>query len=78
MRTTAYFVPDKSNDPEAQMADFKVDRTLLEANSTEEIIRILQQERDDYTPEAIRIFEDILRERRGIEEHHDTGQAPAA
>ncbi len=43
------------------MADFKVDRSLLEANSTEEIIRILQQERDDYTPEAIEILKRSFR-----------------
>ena len=49
------------------MVDFKVDRALLEANSTEEIIKILREERDDYTPEAIKIFEEILRERRGQE-----------
>jgi hypothetical protein len=49
------------------MADFKVDRALLDANSTEEIVRILQEERDDYTPEAIRIFEEILQERQGKE-----------
>jgi hypothetical protein len=60
------------------MADFKVDRALLEANSTEEIIRILQEERDDYTPDAIRIFEDILRERRGGEENLEAGQATVA
>ncbi|MGB6064461.1 MAG: hypothetical protein WBG50_06610 [Desulfomonilaceae bacterium] len=47
------------------MVEIKVDRAVLEANSTEEIIRILQEERDDYTPEAIKIFEEILRERRG-------------
>jgi hypothetical protein len=60
------------------MADFKVDRALLDANSTEEIIRILQQERDDYTPEAIKIFEDILQERRGSEESHQASQATVA
>jgi hypothetical protein len=49
------------------MAEFKVDRALLEVNSTDEIIRILQEERDDYTPEAIRIFEEILKERQGKE-----------
>jgi hypothetical protein len=47
------------------MAEFKVDRALLEANSTEEIVKILQEERDDYTPDAIRIFEEILQERQG-------------
>jgi hypothetical protein len=60
------------------MADFKVDRALLEANSTEEIIRILQHERDDYTPDAIKIFEDILQERRDGEEIDGAGQTEAA
>jgi hypothetical protein len=46
------------------MADYKVDKQLLESNSTEEIIRILKEERDDYTPEAISIFEEILRDRK--------------
>ncbi len=46
------------------MADYSVDRTVLEEKSTEEILEILKYERDDYTPEAIEIFEDIL-EKRG-------------
>jgi len=45
------------------MSEYKVDRERLEAHSTEEILRILREERDDYTPEAIRIFEEILRNR---------------
>lgn len=57
------------------MAEFKVDRALLEANSTEEIVRILQEERDDYTPEAIRIFEEILKERQGKEISRGPGPA---
>ena len=57
------------------MAEFKVDRALLEANSTEEIVRILQEERDDYTPEAIRIFEEILQERQGKEISRGASQA---
>lgn len=59
------------------MAEFKVDRALLEANSTEEIVRILQEERDDYTPEAIRIFEEILKERQGKEISPGPGPAIA-
>lgn len=47
------------------MSLYKVDRVRLEAESTEEIIRILAEEREDYTPEAIRIFEEIL-EARGV------------
>jgi hypothetical protein len=45
------------------MSEYKVDRERLEAHSTEQILRILREERDDYTPEAIRIFEDIIRDR---------------
>ncbi len=57
------------------MAEFQVDRALLETNSTKEIVRILQEERDDYTPEAIRIFEEILQERQGKEISHGVSQA---
>jgi len=57
------------------MAEFKVDRALLEANSTEEIVKILQEETDDYTPEAIRIFEEILQERQGKEIRRGASQA---
>ncbi|MGO9566529.1 MAG: hypothetical protein ACLP5H_03205 [Desulfomonilaceae bacterium] len=59
------------------MADFKVDRALLEANSTDEIVRILQEERDDYTAEAIKIFEQILQERQGKEISRGGNQAIA-
>lgn len=45
------------------MAGYKVDRALLESFSTEEIRRILKEEFDDYTPEAIEVFRDILEER---------------
>jgi hypothetical protein len=45
------------------MADYKVDTALLESHSTEEILRILKEERDDYTPEAVRVFEEILQTR---------------
>jgi len=45
------------------MADYHVDRAHLETFSTEEIQRILKEEVDDYTPEAIEIFRDILDER---------------
>lgn len=44
---------------------YKVDRSLLEAESTENILRILAEEREDYTPEAIEIFQEIL-EARGV------------
>lgn len=62
------------------MADYKVDRALLESFSTEEIIRILDEESDDYTFEAIKIFQEIL-ESRGIssekEKVRTTGQEKA-
>ncbi len=45
------------------MAQYKIDRELLESYSTEEIKRILKEEKDDYTPEAIKIFEEILNKR---------------
>ncbi len=45
------------------MACYEIDRKLLESKSTEEITRILRKERDDYTPEAIEILEEILRSR---------------
>lgn len=47
------------------MADYKVDRDLLNSYSTEEILRILKEERDDYTPEALKVFSHIL-ESRGV------------
>ncbi len=45
------------------MVDYKIDRAMLEAKSTEEILQILRKERDDYTPEAIEAFEEILAQR---------------
>ena len=45
------------------MASYEIDRKLLESKSTEEISRILRKERDDYTPEAIEILEEILQSR---------------
>lgn len=47
------------------MTLYTVDRFKLEAKSTEEILRILRDEKDDYTSEALQIFEDIL-EARGV------------
>jgi hypothetical protein len=54
------------------MAHYKVDRVLLESHSTEDILRILREERDDYTPEALKIFEEVL-EARGV---HRSGVSP--
>ena len=45
------------------MTDYGLDRSKLEDLSTEEIQKILKRERDDYTPEAIAIFEEILASR---------------
>jgi hypothetical protein len=45
------------------MASYEIDRKLLESKSTEEITRILRKERDDYTPEALEILEEILQSR---------------
>jgi hypothetical protein len=45
------------------MVDYRVDRDLLESYPTEEIQRILLEERDDYTPEALAVFEEILNKR---------------
>jgi hypothetical protein len=45
------------------MVSYEIDRKLLESKSTEEIKRILRNERDDYTPEALEILEEILQSR---------------
>jgi hypothetical protein len=45
------------------MATYEIDRKLLESKSTEEISKILRDERDDYTPEALAILEQILKSR---------------
>ncbi len=45
------------------MVSYEIDRKLLESKSTEEIERILRKERDDYTPEALEILEEILQSR---------------
>jgi hypothetical protein len=45
------------------MNKYHVDRSLLEAYSTEEILNILSYEKEDYTPQAIAVLEDILRVR---------------
>jgi hypothetical protein len=45
------------------MGAYHIDRSLLEAHSSAEIRRILREERDDYTAEAIKVFEEILAER---------------
>ena len=52
------------------MAEYKVDRALLESFSTEEIIKILNEEADDYTSDAIKIFKEIL-EIRGVTTDND-------
>lgn len=54
---------------------YNVDRAVLEAESTENIIRILAEERDDYTPEALEIFEDILKA-RGVSKESRSAARP--
>jgi hypothetical protein len=58
------------------MGSYRVDRSLLESFSTEEIRRILKKERDDYTPEAVEILEEILASRGGGESSSAVVQAP--
>lgn len=45
------------------MPDYRIDRSRLEALSTGEIRRILKEEKEDYTPEAVGMLEAILEER---------------
>lgn len=45
------------------MSDYGIDRARLEEFSTEEIVRILREERDDYTPEGLSVFREILAKR---------------
>ncbi len=45
---------------------YNIDRSVLESKSTEEILHILKEERDDYTPEAIEVFEKILEVRGAV------------
>lgn len=59
------------------MAQYEVDRRLLETFSTDEILRILKQERDDYTEEAIAIFHEIL-QARGVDVRNPPGRARGA
>lgn len=52
------------------MAGYSVDRARLEGLSTAEIQRILREEQDDYTSEALDIFREILDSRgAGIRIH---------
>lgn len=64
------------------MTDYMVDRALLESHSTEEILRILKDERDDYTAEALWIFEEILAargvDRGGTVARRESAQRSAA
>jgi hypothetical protein len=51
------------------MTAYSVDRARLEGLSTAEILRILSEEEDDYTPEALEIFREILESRGAL--HRD-------
>jgi hypothetical protein len=64
----------KQSDPEVSMADYKVDRDLLNSYSTEEILRILEEDKDDYTPEALKVFAHIL-ESRGVHSQAPTDRS---
>ncbi len=59
------------------MGTYQIDRNLLASKSTEEILRILREEREDYTPEAIRVFENIL-EARGVQRTEPKGGSDQA
>lgn len=59
------------------MVSYKIDKSLLESKPTEEILHILRKERDDYTPEAIKAFEEILAQ-RGVAGPESAGIAPSA
>ncbi len=45
------------------MSEYGIDRARLDELSTEEIVRILREEKDDYTRDAISVFQEILSER---------------
>jgi hypothetical protein len=60
------------------MATYEIDRKLLESKSTEEISKILGSERDDYTPEAIEILEQILKSRTMESSSSGTGDIQPA
>ncbi|MFH1117222.1 MAG: hypothetical protein V1792_25160 [Pseudomonadota bacterium] len=51
------------------MTEYGIDRARLEEFSTEEIEKILREEKDDYTPEALGVFQEILSQRG----HSDDG-----
>jgi hypothetical protein len=55
---------------------YNVDRAKLEAESTENILRILAEERDDYTPEALEIFENIIKA-RGVSKESGPEASPS-
>jgi len=59
------------------MGKYVVDRRLLETFSTDEILRILKQERDDYTEQAIAIFHEIL-QARGVDVRNPSGKPRSA
>ncbi|MBI4966137.1 MAG: hypothetical protein HY913_22850 [Desulfomonile tiedjei] len=57
--------------------EHSVDRERLESYPTEEILRILKEEKDDYTPEAIECFAEIL-ESRGVRGQAQSNPQPRA
>jgi len=55
------------------MDNYRIDRSRLEALPTGEILRVLKEEREDYTPEAIEMLEEILGE-RGVDRGYSEAQ----
>lgn len=60
------------------MATVEIDREMLETFSSSEIKRILREEYDDYTEEALEIFRDILEARGDDYRTRSSDSAPAA
>ena len=60
------------------MSTVEIDREMLETFSSSEIKRILREEYDDYTEEALEIFRDILEARGDDYRTRSSDSAPAA
>jgi hypothetical protein len=58
------------------MADYTIDRSRLEMLSNEQIIKALEEDRDDYTDQAIEVFEEILMSRGVILESISDNSIP--
>ncbi len=60
------------------MSTVEIDREMLETFSSSEIKRILREEYDDYTEEALEIFRDILEARGDDYRTRSSDPVPAA